>query len=89
MIYPHLPPVGALDAPELTFEASPNVSSRNGTPASVVFEHVWGGGDLAGVVAWLTNPQSQASAHLVYAGRTGPDSGKAVQLVPWGMKAWT
>lgn len=87
--YPHLPPVGSIPAPDLASGSTPNQSSRNGTAPAVLFNHVWGGGTFDGVVSWLTNPESQASAHVVYAGRTGPDAGRAVQLVAWADKAWT
>lgn len=89
MIYPHLPAVGSLAAPDLIAGSTPNQSSRNGTVPAVLFLHVWGGGTYSGVVSWLTNPASQASAHVVYAGAHGPDAGKATQLVPWSEKAWT
>lgn len=90
MRYPHLPAVGSLDAPELHFHESPNVSERrHGMRPEVVFNHVWGGGSFHGVVDWLSEARSQASAHVVYAGEIGPDAGKAFQLVPWSRKAWT
>jgi hypothetical protein len=87
--YPHLPAVGSIAAPPIAWHPSPNRSSRNGTQPSVLFNHVWGGGTLDGVVSWLSEPQSQASAHLVYGGQVGPDAGRCVQLVAWADKAWT
>lgn len=54
-----------------------------------MFVHRWGGGTFEGVCEWLCKPESEASAHVVYAGQTGPHAGKAVQLVPWSQKAWT
>lgn len=92
MRYPHLPAVGSVGAPALPFHASPNHSPRNGRQAEICFTHVWGGGHFDGVVSWLcqtANESQRASAHVVYAGEIGPDAGKAVQLVPWSMKAWT
>ena len=88
-MYPHLPPVGKLAAPTPEWHPSPNHSSRNGTQASVLFNHVWGGGTFDGTVSWLCSPGSEASAHLVYAGRLGPDAGRCLQLVAWADKAWT
>jgi N-acetyl-anhydromuramyl-L-alanine amidase AmpD len=87
--YETLPPVGSLGVPDLAWRPSANLSSRNGRQAEIVFVHVWGGGSFDGVVDWLSNPSSQASAHVVYAGETGPDAKKAAQLVPWAEKAWT
>lgn len=89
MIYPDLPAVGTVTAPNLEPGKTPNMGSRNGAQPAVLFNHVWGGGRFDGVISWLTNPESQASAHVVYAGETGPDAGKAMQLVPWADKAWT
>ena len=88
-MYPHLPPVGKLAAPTPEWHPSPNHSSRNGTQASVLFNHVWGGGTFDGTVSWLCSAGSEASAHLVYAGRLGPDAGRCLQLVAWADKAWT
>lgn len=85
----HLPPVGSQPVPPLPFDQSPNSSSRNGRRQRLVFVHRWGGGSFAGVRSWLSNPESQASAHLVYAGEKGGDAGKAVQLVRFADKAWT
>lgn len=89
MRYSGLPPVGTVTLPDLPFLRSPNVSSRNGRRARLVFVHVWGGGTFNGTVGWLRDAKSQASAHVVYAGEEGPDAGQAVQLVPWALKAWT
>ena len=90
MRYPHLPPVGSIGAPELPFMRTPNQSPRiHRNDAELCFTHVWGGGTFPGVVEWLSNPESQASAHVVYAGEVGPHAGEAVQLVAWSAKAWT
>jgi hypothetical protein len=87
--YPHLPAVGAHVVPELTWQRSPNQSSRGGRRPRLVFVHRWGGGTFAGVVGWLRGEQSSASAHVVYAGELGKDAGRAAQLVGWSAKAWT
>ena len=84
MTYAHLPPVGHLPLPPLPFRASGNCSSRNGRRPRLVFVHVWGGGTFQSVCTWLSRPESQASAHVVYGGL-----GQAAQLVPWARKAWT
>jgi len=89
MLYPHLPAVGAHAAPELHWTPSENVSGRHGQAVHAIFNHRWDGGTFDGVVGWLRNPDSQASAHVVYAGEVGPDAGKAAQLVKWAEKAWT
>jgi len=86
--YPHLPPVGQ-SAPELAWQGSPNASSRNGRRPRLIFVHRWGGGSYEGVIGWLQDPESKASAHVVYAGETGPHAGDAAQLVKWAAKAWT
>lgn len=89
MRYAALPAVGKTTLPTLPMRPSPNRSSRNGRRPRLVFVHVWGGGTFAGVEEWLTDPKSQASSHVVYAGELGPDAGHAVQLVPFELKAWT
>jgi len=89
MRYPSLPPVGAVAAPELPFRPSPNLSSRHGSAARIVFVHVWGGGSFQSVCNWLSDPRSQASAHVVYGGTLNDPEGEAAQLVKWEDKAWT
>lgn len=89
MLDAHLPPVGSLAVPDLGELSTPNHSSRNGRRPRLVFVHHWGGGTFPGVVDWLRDPSSQASAHVVYAGERGDHAGSAVQLVPWHLKAWT
>lgn len=86
MTYPSLPPVGSVAAPDLPYRPSPNHSSRNGRRPRLVFVHVWGGGSFASVCNWLSDPESQASAHMVYG---GTENGIATQLVPFAEKAWT
>ena len=75
--------------PDLVADSTPNQSSRNGHTATLVVLHRWAGGTFDGVVAEFQNPASQASAHIVYAGETGKDAGRCVQLVPYKRKAWT
>ena len=89
MTYPHLPPLGSIPAPPLPFRASPNRSGRGGRRARLVFLHRWGGGTFASVEEWLSEPRSQASAHVVYGGTLERAAGQAVQLVPFAEKAWT
>lgn len=89
-----LEPVGdpAVSLPALPLEESPNQSSRGGRRPRLVFVHRWGGGTFEGTVSWLSRggpSGSSTSAHIVYAGERGPDAGRAVQLVPFGRKAWT
>lgn len=89
MRYSGLPPVGTVTLPDLVPDWSPNRSSRLGRTPRLVFVHVWGGGTFAGTCSWLKDPKSQASAHVVYAGELAGDAGRAAQLVPWRLKAWT
>jgi len=51
--------------------------------------HVWGGGSFSSGCSWLSDPESQASAHLVYGGTLEHAAGEAAQLVPFAEKAWT
>lgn len=75
--------------PALPLRVTVNCSSRNGRRPRLVFVHRWGGGTYPSVVRWLSSAESQASAHVVYAGELGNDAGHAVQLVKWADKAWT
>lgn len=69
--------------PPLVWKRSPNQSSRNGSPVTHL---VWHStiGPYAPSVAWLCNPRSQASAHIVL-DETGAH---ATQLVALDAKAW-
>jgi hypothetical protein len=87
--YEKLPAVGSLSLPQLSHFLAGNSSSRFGAPIQKVWVHRWGGGSFSGVESWFQNPRSDASAHLVYAGETGRDKGKCVQMVGYGRKAWT
>ena len=82
------PRVYVLPTP-LEWQPTPNQSSRQGAKASLVVVHRWAGGTYPGVIAEFKTPAAQASAHIVYAGETGPFSGKCAQMVPYEAKAWT
>lgn len=69
--------------PPLEQRPSPNQSDRRGIVPWLVVVHRPVGA-YAGTVAWLSNPASGASAHVV----TDSDRG-ATQLVPWDRKAWS
>lgn len=89
MTYPHLPAVGSSAVPTLHNRPSGNRSTRGGRRPRLVFVHRWSGGTFESVQRWLNDPESQASAHLIYGGEIGHDAGRAVQLVPFAEKAWT
>jgi hypothetical protein len=91
MIYKHLPPVGSkrLFLPELEHHLTAASSPRLGMRVNKVWVHRWGGGTFSGVERWFDNPTHQASAHVVYAGETGPFAGHCAQMVRWSRKAWT
>lgn len=65
------------------WDASPNFSSRAGTPISHVIVHDTEG-SFAGSVSWLKNPASQASAHYIFRS----NDGFLKQLVREADKAW-
>lgn len=67
--------------PPLDWRQSPNQSARRSVPYLIVLHRPVGA--YAGTVAWLTNPASDASAHIVTNGGE-----EAVQLVAWDRKAW-
>ena len=69
--------------PKLVQAHTPNQSSRHGTRIDLLVWHETAG-SYAGSVAWLENPRSQASAHLVIR----EDGGECTQLVPLEAKAW-
>ena len=61
---------------------SPNFSSREGRKIIAIVDHITAGSGN-GALSWLSNPQSQASAHyLVF------KTGRIIQLVKEGDKAW-
>lgn len=69
--------------PKLVLDYSPNQSARDGEKVSLVVVHDTEG-SYGGSVAWLKNPQSQASAHVIL-----DEAGdEATQLVSWSRKAW-
>lgn len=67
----------------LVWRRSPNQSSRGGRAVTHLVWHATAG-SYAGSVAWLCNPASQASAHLV----VREDGGEVTQLVALEEKAW-
>jgi len=70
--------------PDLVWAPSPNCSPRNlqrGCKPYLIVVHRPVGA-YHGSVAWLSNPASQASAHIV------TEHDKATQLVAWDQKAW-
>jgi hypothetical protein len=68
----------------LVWKRSPNFSSRHGVYVDLVVYHETAG-HYPSDVAWLCNPKSQASAHLV----VREDGGQVTQLVRLDDKAWT
>ncbi len=69
--------------PKLLQRHSPNFSSRQGTPISLVVEHDTEGG-YPGTLDWLCNPHVPLSAHLV----VKEDGSECTQLVGFQDKAW-
>ncbi len=87
--------------PPLPFQATPNESTRApGSKPHLLFLHTWGVAPartaaeavarFEGTVAYLSRPDVEVSAHVVYGGTMIP-AGKrrAVQQVRWERKAWT
>ena len=66
----------------VSYQASPNHSGII-NPEIIVMHHTGGWPDGKGSVAWLCNPQANASAHLVI-----NHDGHTTQLVPFNVKAW-
>lgn len=90
MKYLSLPPVGTVTLPTLAWEPTEAKSARAaGVTIEDVFVHRWGGGSYRGVLNWFSDPRNEVSAHLVYAGETGPDAGRCAQMVALADKAWT
>lgn len=87
--------------PDLPFEGTPNESARvpESRKPTLIVVHAWGNAPartpaealsrFAGNVAFMRNPASEVSAHVVYGGTLGYAKGHAVQLVEWHRKAWT
>ncbi len=63
--------------------ASPNYSSRDGTPISALVIHTTQG-SYAGTIAWFQNPDANASAHYVLRS----SDGQITQMVREADKAW-
>lgn len=69
--------------PVTSFVKSPNFSSRNGVEIKKIVYHYTTSDSVSGVISWLTNPNSQVSAHYVIA-----KDGAITQLVRDGDRAW-
>jgi len=65
-----------------TSHPSPNQSSRNGAPITLIVLHATVG-DYKSALAWLTNPKSKASTHYLIR-----KDGYIAQLVPDDRAAW-
>jgi len=72
-----------LTLPPLKHVASPNFSSRHGTPVDLIVCHDCEG-SYAGSINWFANPASQVSAHVVLR----DDGQEATQMVDFADKAW-
>ena len=70
-----------LVGPGVFFVETPN-KGGDLSPRYLVF-HYTAGKSAANSIGWLTNPESQASAHLVVA-----RNGRITQLAPFNVKAW-
>lgn len=70
-----------LVGPGVSFVETPN-KGGDLSPRYLVF-HYTAGKSAAGSIGWLTNPESQASAHLMVA-----RNGAITQLAPFNVKAW-
>lgn len=70
--------------PKVSFDPSINHGEQfhDGLPDTIVI-HYTAGSSLESSVAWLKNPQSKASAHVIVG-----KSGEIVQLVPFNQEAW-
>ncbi len=89
MQYQNLPKVGSLTLPRLDHVMTGNSSPRYGAPRQKLWNHRWAGGSYPGVLQWFRNPNSDASAHFVYAGEIGHYKSKCAQMVTISRKAWT
>ena len=69
--------------PAWRWQASPNFSSRQGTPISLVVVHDMEGG-YPGSIALFLNTHAQVSAHLLLR----EDNAEATQMVAFEEKAW-
>ncbi|MCX7953754.1 MAG: N-acetylmuramoyl-L-alanine amidase, partial [Bacteroidales bacterium] len=71
------------NVPHCNWIASPNYSSRNGTPISAIVMHTVQG-SYSGCISWFQNPNSQASTHYV----VRSSDGQLTQMVLEANKAW-
>ncbi|MGD0639858.1 MAG: peptidoglycan-binding domain-containing protein [Roseiarcus sp.] len=69
--------------PAWRWRASPNFSSREGTPISLIVVHDMEGG-YQGSIATFLNTHAQVSAHLLLR----EDNGEVTQMVAFEEKAW-
>lgn len=69
--------------PPLRHVPSPNFSSRNGRPISLIVMHDCEG-SYNGSISWFAMPRSQVSAHIVLR----EDGKEATQMVDFANKAW-
>jgi hypothetical protein len=81
--------------PNLDWQPTNASDTRTGEDVARVVVHRWGvaySTELAeaqayrGVIDYFTNPENQASAHVVFPGSAVP--GEATQMVAWDRKAW-
>jgi hypothetical protein len=88
--------VGPVVLPELDWQPTRAASSRHGAQVVRVVVHRWGAryvdsahedASYHGVVNYFRDPANEASSHIVHPGSAHP--GRATQMVPWDMAAWT
>lgn len=91
------PPLPPVVLPELQQVATAAQEDRGGQAVVRVAVHRWGVaytdaiGEAAsyhGVVDYFTDPDHEASAHLVYPGSAVGRGRLATQMVPWSKAAW-
>lgn len=69
--------------PPISWDPSPNFSSRNGTPIRRIILHCTATNSLTTVLNWFRHSEAQVSAHYVVA-----RDGKIYQMVQDSEKAW-
>jgi hypothetical protein len=84
-----------IELPNLTWNPTAASSSRHKHPVSLVVVHRWGvryadkaetADEYHGVIRFFSNPDNDASAHIVYPGSAVPN--EATQMVAWDDAAW-
>lgn len=82
----------SLTGPDCTRDKTPNQSSREGVQIDTIVIHCTAGGNTAGAVATLKDPDRGASAHIVIPRWSqtlkNKEPRETVKLVPDNMKAW-